>query len=303
MSEDSIDRRTFVALMTALTATACGSDDPCGANKPANWIEIKDIESAAADQLALSSRPWIDVEGPDDRVTVFANSMNRFALRPRVLVDVSTIDVSTTLLGQRLTSPILVAPGALRVPSARVRRDIIAGAVGATTAIVSDRGSVTEDVSPDLLFRADHWRDVPRGVATERLLAGGVGSPEEARQAVASGYRGLIVSNTALSTQHGASSLELLPAIRKAIPGDIALIVDGSFRHGNEILIALGLGATAVLTAWPVVWGAVATGPQGAKKTLQLLQKQLVRALRLCGRPAVRQVSADLVRAAPEYRS
>jgi isopentenyl diphosphate isomerase/L-lactate dehydrogenase-like FMN-dependent dehydrogenase len=300
MSEDSIDRRTFVALMAAVTATACGADDPCGPNNPQNWIEIKDIESAAADQLPPSSQSWVDVEGPENRIAAFGSSMNRFALRPRVLVDVTRIDLTTTLLGQRLTSPILVAPGALRVPSARVRRDIIAGAVGAGTAIVSDGVTVTDDVSRELLFRAVHWKDAPPGVATERVLAGGVGSAEEARQAIASGYRGLIVSN-ALSTR--ASSLELVSEIRKGIPDDIALIVDGSFRHGNEILIALGLGATAVLTGWPVVWGAVATGPQGAKKTLQLLELQLVRAMRLCGRPALTDIAADLVRAAPEYSS
>ena len=302
MSEDSIDRRTFVVLMSALTATACASDAPCGAHNPNDWIEIKDIESAAADQLAPPSRPWIDVEGPENRISAFESSMNRFALRPRVLVDVSRIDLSTTVLGQRLMAPILVAPGALRVPSASLRRDIIAGAAGTSTAIVSDRGSET-DVPSELLFQAVHWRDVPRGVATERLLAGGVGSAEEALQAVASGYRGLIVSNSALSAPNGASSLDLVPAIRKAIPGDVALIVDGSFRHGNEVLIALGLGATAVLTGWPVVWGAVATGEQGARKSLQLLQKQLVRAMRLCGRPAMHNVTADLIHAAPAYAS
>jgi isopentenyl diphosphate isomerase/L-lactate dehydrogenase-like FMN-dependent dehydrogenase len=287
--------------MAAVTATACGSEDPRGPNNPQNWIEIKDIESAAADQLPTSSKSWIDVEGPENRIALFESSMNRFALRPRVLVDVTRIDLTTMLLGQRLTSPILVAPGALRVPSARVRRDVIAGALGARIAIVSDSDALTDNDSRNAFFRAVPWKDAPPEGATERVLAGGVGSAEEARQAVASGYRGLIVSNNVPSTQ--ASSLELLPAIRKAIPADVALIVDGAFRHGNEILVALGLGATAVLTGWPVVWGAVATGPQGAKNTLQLLELQLVRAMRLCGRPSLSDVAADLVRAAPEYRS
>ena len=35
-----------------------------------------------------------------------------FRIRPRVLVDVSQIDMSTTILGHRISAPILVAPTA-----------------------------------------------------------------------------------------------------------------------------------------------------------------------------------------------
>lgn len=53
--------------------------------------------------------------GSDDEVTVRANQTDfaRLRLRPRVLVDVSTCDTTTSVLGQRVSMPILVAPTAL----------------------------------------------------------------------------------------------------------------------------------------------------------------------------------------------
>jgi isopentenyl diphosphate isomerase/L-lactate dehydrogenase-like FMN-dependent dehydrogenase len=53
--------------------------------------------------------------GSDDEVTLRASriAFERIWLRPRVLVDVSTIDMHTTLLGTPVSTPIIVAPMAL----------------------------------------------------------------------------------------------------------------------------------------------------------------------------------------------
>ncbi|XP_072989689.1 peroxisomal (S)-2-hydroxy-acid oxidase GLO4-like [Typha latifolia] len=50
--------------------------------------------------------------GAEDEYTLRENikAFSRIMLRPRVLVDVSKIDMSTTLLGYRMPSPIMVAP-------------------------------------------------------------------------------------------------------------------------------------------------------------------------------------------------
>ncbi|XP_072973067.1 peroxisomal (S)-2-hydroxy-acid oxidase GLO4-like [Typha angustifolia] len=50
--------------------------------------------------------------GAEDEYTLRENikAFSRIMLRPRVLVDVSKIDMSTTLLGYRMASPIMVAP-------------------------------------------------------------------------------------------------------------------------------------------------------------------------------------------------
>lgn len=52
--------------------------------------------------------------GSDDEVTVRANlsDFSRFRLRPRMLVDISACDTSTTVLGTPVNMPVLVAPSA-----------------------------------------------------------------------------------------------------------------------------------------------------------------------------------------------
>ena len=54
--------------------------------------------------------------GAEDEVTLAANraAFQRIVLRPRVLVDVAKIDLSTTVLGQTVSMPILLAPVALQ---------------------------------------------------------------------------------------------------------------------------------------------------------------------------------------------
>ena len=50
--------------------------------------------------------------GIDDEVTLRANREGflKFQLRPRRLVDVSTVDTSTRILGVKYDTPIIVAP-------------------------------------------------------------------------------------------------------------------------------------------------------------------------------------------------
>ncbi|GAB2250049.1 hypothetical protein Droror1_Dr00013408 [Drosera rotundifolia] len=53
--------------------------------------------------------------GAEDQHTLRENleAFSRITIRPRVLVDVSRIDMSTTLLGHKLSAPILIAPTAM----------------------------------------------------------------------------------------------------------------------------------------------------------------------------------------------
>jgi 4-hydroxymandelate oxidase len=54
--------------------------------------------------------------GAEDELTLRWNraSFGRFMLRPRVLVDVSQVDPSVTLLGERIAAPVLLAPTAFQ---------------------------------------------------------------------------------------------------------------------------------------------------------------------------------------------
>ncbi len=79
--------------------------------EPINVFEYHDLAEKRMDPVY-----WGYYEGgSDDEVTVRANQSDfaRIRLRPRMLVDVSQCDLSTTVLGTPVSMPILVAPTAL----------------------------------------------------------------------------------------------------------------------------------------------------------------------------------------------
>jgi len=75
-----------------------------------NLLELEELARAKV------PRPAFDyiAGGADDEVSLRRNreAYGKWALRPRVLVDVSSCDTSATVLGQRVSMPILVAPTA-----------------------------------------------------------------------------------------------------------------------------------------------------------------------------------------------
>jgi len=77
-----------------------------------------DLDRLEADARARLPAPVYDyyAGGAEDELTLRWNraSFGRFMLRQRVLVDVSRIDSSVTLLGERMTMPVLLAPAAFQ---------------------------------------------------------------------------------------------------------------------------------------------------------------------------------------------
>ena len=61
--------------------------------------------------------------------------------------------------------------------------------------------------------------------------------------------------------------------------------MDGGIRRGTDVLIALALGARAVLLGRPVLWGLAVGGEAGAARVLALLRDELDLALALVGDP------------------
>lgn len=77
-------------------------------------LNLAEIEAAAKTRLAPSTLSYYD-GGANDERTVAANraSYARLSLLPRVMVDISEIDLTTTVLGTPLKLPIGIAPSAL----------------------------------------------------------------------------------------------------------------------------------------------------------------------------------------------
>ncbi len=80
---------------------------------PPGFLTLSDIETAAS--KVVLGPAWAYVKGgAGEELTIRANreAFQQKILRPRVLVDVETLDLTTRLLGERVSSPFYVSPTA-----------------------------------------------------------------------------------------------------------------------------------------------------------------------------------------------
>jgi 4-hydroxymandelate oxidase len=78
-------------------------------------VNLVDLEAAARDRIEIAYFDYF-AAGANDEITLAENATayQRIRLAPRVLVDVSRRDLSTTILGRRHSLPILIAPMAFQ---------------------------------------------------------------------------------------------------------------------------------------------------------------------------------------------
>jgi (S)-mandelate dehydrogenase len=92
-----------------------------------------------------------------------------------------------------------------------------------------------------------------------------------------------------------ASTLESLPEVSKAVGGKLTVLLDGGVRRGVDILKARALGAQAVLTGRATLFGAMAGAEPGARRALEILSTELVRAMQLCGVRSAAEIGPHLL--------
>ena len=122
------------------------------------------------------------------------------------------------------------------------------------------------------------------GKNRKNLVIKGIFCAEEARIAQDCGADAVVTSN------HGGrqldfvgSSISQLPAIRKAVGPEFCVMIDGGFRRGSEIVIALGLGASCVLLGRAYALGLSAGGQSGVEKAIDILADEIKISLKLMG--------------------
>ena len=129
-----------------------------------------------------------------------------------------------------------------------------------------------------------------------KLLLKGVERPDDAERAVSVGCDGVVVSNHGGRQLDGAApTLDALPAVSQAINKRITVLLDGGVRRGVDILKARALGAHAVLTGRATLFGAMAGAEPGARRALEILSTELVRAMQLCGVRSPAEIGAHLL--------
>jgi 4-hydroxymandelate oxidase len=129
------------------------------------------------------------------------------------------------------------------------------------------------------------------------VIVKGITRAEDAKEAVARGAKGVVVSNYRGGHAEALTgTLLLIAPVVEAVGDQIPVLVDGSFRRGTDILKALGFGAKGVLIGRPVMWGLAAYGAEGVQGVVEMLQTELARYMGMCGRPSLAAVNSSLVR-------
>ena len=155
-------------------------------------------------------------------------------------------------------------------------------AVPALAAAVAGKRRISVADHFRLLSPSVSWRDIERIAGESRLpvLVKGIHTAEDASLAVEHGAAGVIVSNHGGRQLDGvAASIDTLPEVVDAVGESVEVLVDGGIRRGVDVVVALALGARAVLVGRPVLWGLAVDGADGAERVLALLRDELHLAL------------------------
>jgi isopentenyl diphosphate isomerase/L-lactate dehydrogenase-like FMN-dependent dehydrogenase len=153
-----------------------------------------------------------------------------------------------------------------------------------------------------LLDPALTWRDLEQLASScdVPMLVKGVLGADDARLAVEHGAAGIVVSNHGGRQLDGVpATLDVLPEAVAAVDGRADVVIDGGVRRGTDVLVALALGADAVMVGRPALWGLAVDGEEGAFRVLEILREELELALALCGCPTPDTVRRDHVAPAP----
>jgi 4-hydroxymandelate oxidase len=138
-----------------------------------------------------------------------------------------------------------------------------------------------------------HWLAAETGLP---VLVKGVLRGDDARECLAAGASGIIVSN------HGGRQLDraaptaaVLAEVVEAVAGAAPVLVDGGLRSGVDVLCALALGATAVLLGKPVLYALAAGGAEGVRACLEAVSADLAAAMALAGCVRLNEVDRSLL--------
>jgi isopentenyl diphosphate isomerase/L-lactate dehydrogenase-like FMN-dependent dehydrogenase len=147
-------------------------------------------------------------------------------------------------------------------------------------------GGITPLEAFALMSQSVTWRDVERFAADAQLpvLVKGVLTHEDAQLACEHGAAGVVVSNHGGRQLDGVSAtIDALPEVVEAVDDRIEVLIDGGIRRGADVVKALALGARAVLAGRAPLWGLAVDGEAGATRVLELLQAEILLALKLVG--------------------
>ncbi len=140
----------------------------------------------------------------------------------------------------------------------------------------------------DLQWIRDEWQG--------KLIIKGILDTDDARDALAFGADGIVVSNHGGRQLDGAiSTAQALPAIAQAVKGKMTIFADGGVRTGTDVFRMLALGADGVLLGRAFIYALAVGGQAGVERLLAILEKDLRTNMVLTGVKSVREIGPHLL--------
>jgi len=145
---------------------------------------------------------------------------------------------------------------------------------------------------------AQTWRDLERyrRLFPRTLIVKGIMDPRDAVRAADIGCDGVIVSNHGgRQLDQAPASLDVLPAIKRAVGDRMTVMLDSGVRRGADILIAMCLGAQFCFFGRPTLYGAVAGGLPGVKKAIDIFRGEIDLTMGQIGCPSLNDLGPDFL--------
>jgi len=142
------------------------------------------------------------------------------------------------------------------------------------------------------------WKDVEwvRSQWDGPLVIKGILDPDDAREAVANGADGIVVSNHGGRQLDGAlSSARALPPIADAVAGRLAVLVDGGVRSGLDVVRMLALGADFTLMGRGWAYALAAGGKGGVAHVLKLIEAEMRVAMALTACTSISEIDEQIL--------
>ena len=145
------------------------------------------------------------------------------------------------------------------------------------------------------------WADLAwlRAQTSLPILLKGVLHPDDARQALDAGVDGLVVStHGGRQVDRSIGALDALPDVVTAVDGRVPVLLDSGVRSGADVLVAVALGARAVLLARSYAYGLGLAGEAGVQQVVEDVVGEFDLTLGLTGHTSVDQLTPDVLRRA-----
>ena len=165
--------------------------------------------------------------------------------------------------------------------------------LGKATGLADYIGWLGANFDPSISWKDLQWiRDVWDGP----MIIKGILDADDARDAVAFGADGIVVSNHGGRQLDGVpSSARALPAIAEAVKGELKILVDSGVRNGLDVVRALALGADAVMLGRAFVYALAAGGQAGVETLLDLFAREMRVAMTLTGSRRIRDIGPGTI--------